>query len=213
MRVRDFMKKEVITVEPETRVMDALAIMKKHNIRHLPVVKRGKFVSFVTRGMLRDASPSDANALSIYEVNHLLMKLTIGKMMLEEPITVSPDLPVEEAIRLSLHHGVNAFPVLEDKNLVGIITQSDVSAVVANALGVGDSGTKRISINASGKRFGYLKDLIQILDSHKIPMMSMMGIERSQKGDWYIIIRLKTEDASAAVENLKKNGFKITDVT
>ena len=213
MRVREFMKKEVITVEPKTRIMDALDTMKKNNIRHLPVIKDGKLVGFVTRGMLRDASPSDANALSIYEVNHLMMKLTIEKVMLKEPITVSPDLPVEEAIWLSRQHGVNAFPVLEDKNLVGIITQSDISAVVANALGAGDTGSKRISIDASGKRFGYLKDLIQILDSHKIPMMSMMGIERSQKGDWYIIIRLKTEDASAAVENLKENGFKITDVT
>jgi hypothetical protein len=58
-----------------------------------------------------------------------------------------------------------------------------------------------------------LKDLVQILDSHKIPMMSMMGIQRSQNGAWYIIIRLKTEDASAAIENLKENGFRITDVT
>jgi hypothetical protein len=41
----------------------------------------------------------------------------------------------------------------------------------------------------------------------------MMGIERSKKGNWYIILRLKTEDASAAAEDLKKNGFNVTDVT
>jgi len=213
MRVRDFMKREVAVVEPKTRIMDALTLMKKNNIRHLPVLKGEKLVGFVTRGMLRDASPSDINALSIYEVNHLMMKLTVEKIMLKEPITVSPDLPVEEAIWLSQQHRVNAFPVLEDKNLVGIITQSDFSAVVAKALGVGSTGTKRISIDASGKRFGYLKDLVQVLDSHMIPMMSMMGVERSQEGDWYIIIRLKTEDASGAVESIRENGFKITDVT
>jgi hypothetical protein len=44
-------------------------------------------------------------------------------------------------------------------------------------------------------------------------MLSMMGLERSKKGDWFIILRLKTEDASAAVEDLKANGFKVTDVT
>jgi acetoin utilization protein AcuB len=213
MRVRDFMKKEVITVEPQTPILDALDIMKKNNIRHLPVVQNGKFSGFVTRGMLRDASPSDATSLSIHELNYLIAKMTIEKIMLKKPITISPDLPVEEAIWLGQQHGVGAFPVLEDKNLVGIITSSDISGVVASALGVGESGSKRITIDASGKRFGYLKDLVQLLDSHKTPMLSMMGIERSQKGNWYIILRLKTEDASAAVEDLKANGFNVTDVT
>ena len=213
MRVRDFMKTEVITVEPDTPIMDALDVMKKNNIRHLPVTKNGIFSGFVTRGMLRDASPSGATSLSMWELNYLIAKMTIGSIMIKEPITVSPDLPVEDAIWLGQKNGVAAFPVLEDKKLVGIITQSDISGVVASALGAGESGNKRITIDASGKRFGYLKDLVQLLDSHKIPMLSMIGIERSRKGDWYIIVRLKTEDASAAVEDLKANGFNVTDVT
>jgi acetoin utilization protein AcuB len=213
MRVRDFMKKEVITVEPETPIMDALDVMKKNNIRHLPVTENGVFSGFVTRGMLRDASPSDATSLSIYELNYLISKMTIKRIMIKDPITISPDLPVEDAIWLGQQNGVAAFPVLEDKKLVGIITQSDISGVVADALGAGEGGNKRITIDASGKRFGYLKDLVQLLDTHKIPMLSMIGVERSKKGDWYIIVRLKTEDASAAVEDLKANGFNVTDVT
>ena len=213
MRVRDFMKTEVITVEAKTPILDALDVMKKNNIRHLPVTKDGKFTGFVTRGMLRDASPSDATSLSIYELNYLISKMTIDRIMIKDPITISPDLAVEEAIWLGQKHGIAGFPVVEDQNLVGIITQSDISGIVAKALGAGESGSKRITIDASGKRFGYLKDLVQLLDSHKIPMLSMIGIERSQKGNWDIILRVRTEDASAAVEDLKANGFNVTDVT
>lgn len=213
MRVKDFMKKEVITVAPDTPILDALDIMKKNKIRRLPVTQNGELKGFVTRGMLRDASPSDATSLSIYELNYLISKMTIGKIMIKDPMTVSPDLPVEEAIWKGQKHGIGAFPVMENDNLVGIITQSDITGVVANALGVGESDSKRITIDASGKRFGYLKDLVQLLDSHNIPMLSMMGIERSKKGDWYIILRLRTADASAAAEDLKKNGFNVTDVT
>ena len=213
MRVKDFMKKEVITVEPVTPVLDALDIMKKNKIKHLPVTQKGQFKGFVTRGMLRDASPSGATGLSIHEIGYLISKLTVEKIMIKKPITVSPDLPVEEAIWMGQEHGVRAFPVLEDQNLVGIITQSDITGVVARALGVGENDSKRITIDASGKRFGYLKDLVQLLDSHNIPMLSMMGIERSKKGNWYIILRLRTEDASAAVKDLRENGFNVTDVT
>jgi len=207
------MKKEVITVEPQTVILDAMDIMKKNKIKHLPVTQDGKFKGFVTRGMLRDASPSEATSLDIHEVTYLISKLTIEKIMLKKPITVSPDLPVEEAIWMGQEHGVRAFPVLEDYNLVGIITQSDITGVVAKALGVGENDSKRITIDASGKRFGYLKDLVQLLDSHNIPLLSMMGIERSKKGNWYIILRLRTEDASAVAEDLRQNGFNVTDVT
>ncbi len=213
MRVRDFMKKEVITVAPETPILEALDIMKQRKIRRLPVTKNGALVGFVTRGMLRDASPSDATSLSIYELNYLVAKMTVEQIMLKKPMTVSPDVPVEEAIWLGTQHGIGAFPVMEDKKLVGIITQSDISGMVANALGAGESDSKRITIDASGKRFGYLKDLVELLDAHNIPMLSMMGIERSKKGNWFIILRLRTEDATAAAEDLKKNGFKVTDVT
>ena len=213
MRVKDFMKKEVITVAPQTPILDALDVMKKNNIRHLPVTQNGELAGFVTRGMLRDASPSDATSLSIYELNYLVSKMTVKQIMIKEPMTVSPDLPVEDAIWQGQQHSVAAFPVMEDKNLVGIITQSDITGVVANALGAGESNNKRITIDASGKRFGYLKDLVQLMDSHKIPILSLIGIERSQKGNWYIILRLRTEDASSAVADLKENGFNVTDVT
>jgi acetoin utilization protein AcuB len=213
MRVKDFMKTEVVTVEPKTPILDALDIMKKNNIRRLPVTEKGELKGFVTRGMLRDASPSDATSLSIHELNYLISKMTIDNIMVKNPLTVSPDLPVEEAIWKGQQNGIGAFPVMENNKLVGIITQSDIAGVVANALGVGESDSKRITIDASGKRFGYLKDLVQLLDSHNIPMLSMIGIERSQKGDWYIILRLRTQDASSAAEDLKKNGFNVTDVT
>ena len=213
MRVKDFMIKDVITVEPQTPIMDALDIMKKNNVRRLPVTQNGELKGFVTRGLLRDASPSDATSLSIYELNYLISKMTVDGIMIKDPMTVSPDLPVEEAIWKGKENGIGAFPVMDGDNLVGIITQSDITGVVANALGVGESDSKRLTIDASGKRFGYLKDLVQLLDSHQIPMLSMMGIEKQKKGDWYIILRLRTEDATAAVEDLKVNGFNVTDVT
>ena len=64
MRVKDFMKKEVITMEPQTPILDALDIMKKNKIKHLPVTQDGEFKGFVTWGMLRDASIFTKSAIS-----------------------------------------------------------------------------------------------------------------------------------------------------
>ncbi len=214
MRVRDFMKKEVITVDIKTPIMAALKIMEHNKIKRLPVTKNTKFVGFVTRAMIRDASPSAATSLSVYELNYLLSQMTVGDIMVKDPITISPDLPVEEAIQIGKKHGIGGFPVIEDGELVGIITQSDISWVVSEALGLEEADSKRITIDASGEqRFGYLKKLVDILDSHKIPIMSIMSVPKSDKKDWLLVLRVKAKDATVAAEDLKKNGFKVTDIT
>jgi hypothetical protein len=103
--------------------------------------------------------------------------------------------------------------VLEKNTLVGIITESDISRIVINALGVGQKDSRRITIDASGKRFGYLQDFVRVLDTHNIPMLSLMGIPKSGRKDWMLILRLQTKDTARAVEDLKNEGFKVTNVT
>ena len=213
MRVRDFMKTDVITADINTPIMAALEIMKHNRIKRLPITKSGGFAGFVTRAMIRDASPSAATSLSVYELNYLISKMTVEQIMIKDPITIAPDLPVEEAIWLGKARGIGGFPVIENGELVGIITESDISGVVSKALGLGEADGKRITIVTSGKRFGYLKDLGDVLDSHEIPIMSIMSIPKSEKGDWFLILRVQTEDAEIAVEDLKKRGFNVVDVT
>jgi acetoin utilization protein AcuB len=211
MKVRDFMKKDPITADIKTPIMEALEIMRKNKIKRLPVTKGRKFVGLVTRAMIRDASPSQATSLSVHELNYLISRMTLGDIMVKDPITITPDLPVEEAIWLGKEKGVGAFPVTEGGKLVGIITESDISGVVSEALGLGKKDSSRITLNAGGPRFGYLRDAMEVLDDRKIPLMSIMSVPRAS-GDWYLILRLLAKDAAIAAEGLKEKGFDVMDV-
>jgi acetoin utilization protein AcuB len=213
MRVRDCMKTNVIKVDVNTPIMAALEIMKQNKIKRLPVTKQGKFTGLVTRAMIRDASPSEATSLSVYELNYLISKMTVGDIMVKKPMTISPDLPIEEAIWLGKEHGIGAFPVVEKGDLVGIITESDISGMVVRALGVEEQDSMRITIHATGKRIGFIKNLVEILDTHDIPILSVMSVPKSDKGDWLLILRVKAKDASEAAEDLKRKGFMVTDIT
>ncbi len=66
MLVRGRMSKPVITVEPSRRIMDAMAVMKQHKIRRMPVIDDGKLVGIVSDKDLLDAGPSDATSLSVW---------------------------------------------------------------------------------------------------------------------------------------------------
>ena len=61
--------------------MDALRILKERGFRRLPVMDGERLVGITTRKDLKDAMPSKATTLSVWELNYLLSKLTVGEMM------------------------------------------------------------------------------------------------------------------------------------
>ena len=129
--VKDWMTANPICVSPETTLPEALQIMKDKRIRRLPVMDgKGKLVGVVTRGDLRGAQPSEATSLSIYEINYLISKLTLGGLMTKAVITVTPNTTIGDAARIMLKHKIAGLPVMDDGKVVGILTESDVFRMV-----------------------------------------------------------------------------------
>lgn len=130
--VANWMTPDPITIAQDTSLTDAHELLRDHNIRRLPVVNRkGELVGIVTLGDIREASPSDATTLSIWEMNYLLAKLRIAEIMTPDPITVKATATIAEAARLMLENKVSGLPVLDASGkMVGIITESDIFRLV-----------------------------------------------------------------------------------
>ena len=130
--VRKWMTPNPVAVAMETGLADAHMIMQEHDIRRLPVVDQsGNLMGIVTLGDIREASPSDATSLSIWEINYLLAKLKISEIMTPDPITVYTAATIAEAANVMLAHKVSGLPVVDpDGTLVGIITESDIFRLV-----------------------------------------------------------------------------------
>ncbi len=128
--VRDWMTPNPITIDPKTSLPEAHKLMKECRIRRLPVVDHGRVVGILTLGDIREASPSDATSLSIFELNYLLAKLNVEKIMTRDPITIRPDATIREAAQIMLEHKIGGLPVVEAEKLVGIITESDIFRVL-----------------------------------------------------------------------------------
>jgi acetoin utilization protein AcuB len=136
MRVKEMMKKNHIAVEPNTLVLDGQRIMKKNNIRRLPVVEKGKLVGIVTKHDLLEAEPSPATPVSLHELNYLLSKMKVKEIMKKHPVTVTPDTPFEDALRIGQEKKIGSFPVVDNGKLVGITTESDIVRFLIHALGI-----------------------------------------------------------------------------
>jgi acetoin utilization protein AcuB len=120
------MSRIVISTPATTPVLEARALMQQERIRHLLVVGDGRLQGIVTDRDIRLNMPSPATSLSVWEVNHLLARLTVDKVMTRAVITIDPDRDAREAAWIMVDHKIGALPVLEGERLLGIITETDL---------------------------------------------------------------------------------------
>jgi CBS domain-containing protein len=134
--VKDWMTADVITVTSDMSLTEAHHLMTNNKIRRLPVVKNDHLVGIVTRGDVREAKPSDATSLTIWEINHLISKLEIKDIMASNPISILPDATLAEAAQLMLDNKISGLPVVDsNQKVIGIITESDIFRMVVQAWG------------------------------------------------------------------------------
>ena len=132
MRVRDLMTPTPITVGPEMPMLQARERMREARIRHLVVTEDARVIGIVTDRDIRLNLPSPATSLSVWEINHLLARLTVREIMSASVIVVDPDRSVAEAARIMTDHKIGALPVVDGTRLAGIITESDFVRAVAS---------------------------------------------------------------------------------
>jgi CBS domain-containing protein len=124
--VAQWMSTPPLTVAPSTSLVTAQRLMQRQHVRRLPVVADGRLIGIITWGDLRAAQPSAATTLSVYEARALLDKVPVAACMTRDPLTVAPDASVLEAAQLILDHKIGGLPVVDDGDVVGMITESDL---------------------------------------------------------------------------------------
>lgn len=125
MRVRELISGPPITIAPDTPVLEARRVMQTRSIRHLLVMEHGRLVGIVTDRDIRLNMPSPATTLSVWEVNYLLARLTVGEVMTKSVIVVDPERSAQDAAALLITEKIGALPVVDGDRLIGIVTETD----------------------------------------------------------------------------------------
>ncbi len=198
MRVGQIMHKDPVTITPEKRVGQALKLMQEHNIRHLPVMKGGQMVGWITSRLLREVLLA-----SMLEV------ITVGDVMIEAPITVSPETGVEEAARLMYEHKIGGMPVMEQDKLVGVITTLDLLAAFLSMLGLLRSSS-RLDVLLD-KDPAVLEKVSALLEKAGGKIINIaLGPTKGKRRRH--VFRLQKCDLKPIVEALKQEGYQVLDV-
>ena len=109
------------TVAPDNTVLDALHILAERNIGIVPVVENGKLVGIFSE---RDY------ARRVILLGRTSKDTQIHQVMTENVVTVKPDDNIEDCMKIVVSKGFRHLPVIEDEELVGVISANDLLAEV-----------------------------------------------------------------------------------
>lgn len=188
MYVSDWMTKKVFTIEPDDYLSNALSLMKEKKVKHIPVVKGNKLKGLVSDRDIKEYSPSKATSLDIYELHYLLANAKIREIMKTKVITTSPETPVEEAAMLMLDENIGCLPVLDNGNLVGIISDKDIFHALVDITGVKHGGN-RICVTIED-RAGSIREVADIIRKHNFRLQGILtSYEGIKEGYRRVVIR------------------------
>jgi acetoin utilization protein AcuB len=200
MLVRDVMKSPVLTVGPEVTLEEAYKLLLEKGIRHLPVVAEGRLLGIITDRDIRLAT------------SHLNPEgpcpgcARVEEVMTKEVVTAHPLDPVEEAARVMRHRKIGSLPVLEDGEIVGIVTGIDLLDALLRLTGVTEpSGRLEVRLP---DRVGELARLTGFLAGRGVNIHSLLSYP--EEGEYVrAVVRVNTLETHLLAQGLRETGFEV----
>ncbi|MDY7000771.1 MAG: CBS domain-containing protein [Thermodesulfobacteriota bacterium] len=124
--VRDIMTSEVFTLAESDTLKTARSMMSLARVRHIPIVtSKLDFIGLLTHRDILGATISQFAEIDSKTQDEIDSGIPISEIMRTDVTTVSPDATVREAAEILLDHKYGCLPVVEEKMLVGIVTEAD----------------------------------------------------------------------------------------
>jgi len=195
MKVKSWMVTEVITASPEDTVEDAIQIMRRFSIRHLPVIENGKLVGLVTESNLRAYLSSEK------------LQLPLREIMILNPITVDPETSIDEAAKIIYKYKIGGLPVVTQKKLIGIITITDILEAFIELMGLLKSSSRLDVIPKKDD----LDEVLDIIRKGGGKIISI-GMDVNLNGEKVYFIRLEKIALDKIASDLEAFGHKVVSL-
>ena len=119
MQIKNLMSEEIITIDKDQNLSDAMKLLRKHNVSRLPVTNNKELVGIISE---RDI----ANKLGSGKYESMpASRLHISSVMVKDVITVPETMQLDEVAKIMLDNGIGSVPVMSDDKMVGIVSKAD----------------------------------------------------------------------------------------
>ncbi|MCM3442754.1 acetoin utilization AcuB family protein [Metabacillus halosaccharovorans] len=204
MLVKHIMKKNVITLRPEDTISLALKSMKENKIRHIPIVNDHHIlVGIITERDVKDASPS----IFQLELKENFLTKPIKNVMSTDLITGHPLDFVEEIAAVLIDHQIGCLPILQDRKLVGLITETDLLHTFVKLTGA-DQPASHLEIRVPNKP-GMLAEVSSILLNRRVNIASALVYSDTDDRYKILVLRVQTINVTLIIKDIQSSGYQV----
>jgi acetoin utilization protein AcuB len=200
------MLRDFVTVTPKTLVKDADRMMEESKLWMLLVKEGDELLGYVRKEDIRAALPSIMTSLEKHEINYLMSKLTVEKIIRKDITTVAPETEIEAAADLMYEMDLAGLAVVGPKGkLLGYINRSVMLEVLVEEMGHREGGS-RITFETED-RPGVIYEVAGLITNMKLSIISTGTF--FFKGRRIVVVRVATEDPSPVAAALQERGYKV----
>ena len=200
------MLKNFPTATPKTLITEASKVMLKNRLWMLLIKEGDKLAGYVNKEDVRAAMPSQATTLSKHELNYLLSKLTVDKIMRKDVPSVPPETEIEEAAEIMSRENLAGLAVVDRKNrLLGFINRSVMLDVLVEEMGLRHGGS-RIVFEVEDKP-GVMAEVAGIISGMGIGIIATGTF--FSNGKRIVVFRVRTDDPTPIAKVLHEKGYTL----
>ncbi len=203
--VQDFMKGEVATLSPDASTFQALRLCHDRRIRHIPIVEDGRLVGILSDRDILAASPPLGDPQRV----DVLKGRRVGDVMTREVVTTYPEDTLVHAAQVMYESKIDSLLVMDEEELVGIITSSDVMRALVTLSGALEPGVCRLAVRA--RKPGVLAEVADIIRDQGVDVFNVLSSPQELTAyDRTLVFQLMIKDPSSVVRVLEEAGYEVS---
>ncbi|WP_243298129.1 acetoin utilization AcuB family protein [Bacillus litorisediminis] len=206
MIVEEVMKHEVFTLSPKDTIQKAVQLMNEKNIRHIPIADEEGYIA----GIISDRDIKDALPSGFEFPNNFgrILEEKLENFMVTNVITAHPLDFVEEVANLFYENQISCIPIVSNKKIVGIVTETDILYTFLQLTGALQPGSK-IEVKVPN-RAGMLSKVAAVISELNVNIHSVLvnpfHLDETFK---ILVFRVQTMNPTRIVKALKEKGFDV----
>ena len=181
MQIKNLMSEDIITIDKDQNLSDALKLLRKHNVSRLPVTNNKELV-----GIISERDIADKLGSSKYE-SMPASRLHISSVMVKDVFTVPETMQLGEVAKLMLENGIGSVPVMDDNGMAGIVSKADfvtlAVGIAFDKITVKEIMTKDLTVVSPAERLVHARRLMKEAHVGRLPVVdddNLMGMVTSK---------------------------------